>query len=148
MNLVLDIQCFKREHNKFVVKELAAYDGEKMSHFLFKQPFPIGMLPHDLQKQVHWLSKHHHCIEWTSGYTPYYYLGDILRDLTSGVDRVYVKGKEKAHYLQKLISKPVIEFDEEPALGKGKPKCFYHSNDFCYCALNIVFHLYENFVMK
>lgn len=147
MNLVLDVQCFKRENNKFIVKELAGYDGERICHFVFKPPFPFNMLSNDLQKQAWWLTKNHHCIEWSSGSTPLHLFGNILQDLTEPADRVYVKGREKAIYLQQFISKSVIELCEEPALSKNPPRCFYHLNNYCMCALSNVFYLYDNFIM-
>jgi hypothetical protein len=148
MNLVLDVQCFKRENNKFMAKELAAYDGEKISHFVFKPPFPFEMLSHDLQKQANWLTRNHHGIDWSSGSIPMHLFGDIMQDITTSADRIYVKGREKADYLRKFIPKPIIEFDEEPALSKGAPRCFYHSNNFCMCALTNVFYLHEHFIMS
>lgn len=147
MNLVLDVQGFKRENNKFMAKELAAYDGERICHFVFKAPFPFDMLSLDLQKQARWLTDNHHGIQWNSGSIPFHLFNKIIEELSFPADRVYVKGREKATYLQQFISLPIIEFPEEPALKKSVPRCFYHSLNNCICALSNVFFLYENFVM-
>lgn len=48
----MDIQGFKIENNKFIVKEFAAYDGVRISHYIFKPPFPLKMLSPDLYKQA------------------------------------------------------------------------------------------------
>lgn len=148
MNLILDLQCFRLEKNTFVVKELAGYDGQKIFHVVFKPPFPFDMLSLDLQKQAKWLTNNHHFMEWCAGSIPLHLFDKILQDITVSADRVYVKGKEKADYIRKLISTPVIEFEEQPALEKSQPKCFYHTNNHCMCALSNVFYLYDNFVMS
>lgn len=148
MNLVVDIQCFKRENNKFIVKELAAYNGEQLFHCVFRPPFALSTLSPDLQKQAQWLTKNHHCIEWTSGSIPHYMFSKVIEDMTKHVDRIYVKGREKATYLQQFISQPIIELDEEPAISQGSPKCLYHTKSHCICALSNVFNLYETFIMS
>ncbi|CAH2000674.1 unnamed protein product [Acanthoscelides obtectus] len=50
--LVTDVQGFKIEHNKYIVKELAGYDGQQICHYVFKPPFALDLLPPDLQEQV------------------------------------------------------------------------------------------------
>lgn len=147
MILVMDLQGFKTENNKFIVKELAGYDGEKMCHFVFKPPFPFDMLPSDLQKQAKYLTKNHHGIEWNVGFTPLHYLKQIIGDFTAHANYVYVKGREKANFLKQYTTTPVLEFEEQPALQKTNPKCLSHSQKFCMCALSNVFKLYESFIM-
>lgn len=146
--LVLDVQGFKIENNKFIPKELAAYDGTRISHYIFKQPFNLRFLSPDLYKQAVWLMKNHHCLPWNQGYTPVHKFADIVKNLTEKVDNVYVKGKEKCQYIRKYSLKPVIELDEEPALKPDDPKCFFHSKSPCICALTNVYYLYNYFLMS
>jgi len=148
MRLVIDIQGFKVENNKFIPKELAAFDGFKICHYVFKPPFEIGYLPPELYKQAQWLTKNHHCILWNEGYTPVHKFSEIIKNLTEKVDNVYVKGKEKSDFIRKYSLKPVVELCEYPALQKEKPNCFYHSQIKCICALNNVYYLYNNFLMN
>lgn len=145
--LMLDVQGFKIENNKFIPKELAAYDGTQTCHYVFKSPFDIRYLPSDLLKQADWLMKNHHCILWDEGFTPIHKFSDIIKNLTEKVDRVYVKGKEKAQYIRKYSLKPVIELDEDPPLQQGESHCFNHSKSPCICALTNVYYLYNNFLM-
>lgn len=147
MNLVMDIQGFKIENNKFITKELAAYDGFHISHHVFKQPFEISLLPPDLHKQAIWLMKNHHCIQWNQGFTPLHKFSDIVKSLTAKCECVYVKGEEKMNIIRKYSSKPVIELDEYPALLPDKPQCFFHSKKHCVCALSNAFYLYNRFFM-
>ena len=145
--LALDVQGFKIENNKFIPKELAGYDGYKISHYVFKSPFNISYLPPDLYKQADWLMKNHHCISWNEGNTPVHKFSEIIKNLTEKVDQVYVKGREKSDYIRKYSIKPVIELDEHPSLQKGEPHCFYHSKLPCICALTNVYNLYNNCLM-
>lgn len=147
MKLVIDIQGFKIENNNLIVKELAAYDGTRLCHYIFKPPFTIKLLPPYLQKQALWLMNNHHCIDWNFGFTPLYQFSDVIKNLTSTVECVYVKGKEKADYIRKYSMNPVYELAESPKLQVGRTHCFYHTKESCICALTNVFYLYDNFLM-
>jgi hypothetical protein len=145
--LVVDIQGFKLEKNKFIPKELAAYDGKQFSHYIFNPPFSFNHLSKELKQQAEWLMKNHHCIDWNEGFTPHHQFKSILNRLTLNVDIIYVKGGEKKKYLP-LEKISIMEFEEQPALKPQKPMCFYHSKPECMCALTNVFQLYNNFIMN
>lgn len=147
MPLILDIQGFKAEKNKFIVKELAAYNGHKTAHYIFKPPFSIKLLPPDLEKQAEWLTHNYHGIDWSEGCTPYFNFGKIIRELTECEESIFVKGKEKASYIKEYSSRPVYELEERPPLQFSEPRCFYHLKSKCMCSLSNVFYLYENFIM-
>lgn len=146
--LVVDIQGFKLENNKFLVKEFAAYDGFHICHYVFKPPFPIRLLSPDLHRQATWLMNNYHFIDWNIGFTPVHQFCNILQSLTKQVDMVYVKGMEKANYIKKHSLAPVYEFDEQPSLQLMEPKCFYHTSNNCICAISNVYFLYKNFIMQ
>jgi hypothetical protein len=148
MILIIDFQGFKLESNRFIPKELAAYDGCKISHFIFKKPYSFNLLSTSLQKQVDWLINNHHCITWGSGYTPLHNFSNIIQDITKDANLIYVKGKEKAAYLKKYTSIPIIEIEGKPVLKQDVPRCFYHSKSPSVCALSNVFFIYDNFLMN
>lgn len=148
MRLVLDIQGFTDEKKKFIPKELATYDGNKLSHYIFKQPYPLNFLSPTYYKQAVWLMENYHCIKWNSGFTPLHYFSTIVKELTRNVQIVYVKGQEKADYIKKYSASIVIELDEQPALEPLSPKCCYHSKSPAKCALSNVFYLYNNLFMN
>lgn len=147
MNIILDVQGFKIENNKFIVKELAAFDGNKVSHFIFKSPFRIDYLSPDMHKNAKWLMKNHHCLDWREGFTPLHKFEDIIRGLCNNADYVYVKGKEKSEFIRKFTMKPVIEIDEQPSLKPRVPCCFFHLSTPCFCALSNVYYLYDQIFM-
>lgn len=141
--LVLDVQGFNTARKYFTPKEFAAFDGCKILHFIFKQPFPFKHLPHDLQKQATWLINNHHTIPWEAGVTPPYTFATILEELTRNEKEVYVKGREKTHFLQQFVKTPINEIEEQPSLSPAPVKCFGHSKQNAICALNNVLYLYD-----
>jgi len=147
MPLIVDVQCFKTNHNKLIVKEFAAYDGTRVCHDVFKPPFALDCLPVEYQKQANWLMSHHHAIDWNTGFTPHYLFPQIIKHITRNVTEVYVKGKEKTDFVRKYITIPVFELPETPALKQELGSCFFHINEYCICALSNVYNLYHNFVM-
>lgn len=148
MFVILDVQCFKISEKTFSPKELAVYDGNAVSHYIFRAPFPFSTLPPHLQAEANWLMNNHHCIDWDEGFTPTYMFPKILQRLVRDADVVYVKGREKAAFLRNYITKPIIEIEERPALSAYKPTCMYHSKPLCYCALSNVYHLHKHYVME
>lgn len=148
MPLILDVQGFKVEKNKFIVKELAAYNGSKTAHYIFKPPFSMKLLPPDLEKQVKWLTNNYHCIDWDEGHTPFFYFGKIIQKLTENEEIIHVKGAEKAEFIKKHSSIPIYELDEHPPLQFSEPRCFHHLKSKCMCSLSNVLYLYENFIMS
>jgi hypothetical protein len=148
MRLVLDMQGFKDERNRFIPKELAAYDGDRISHFVFRPPYPLKLLSQNLQNNAVWLMRNHHCLNWNSGFTPLHYFAKIMSYLTKDAEHVYVKGGEKAEFIRKYCRKKVIELDDQPALQKDEPLCFYHNKSICMCALTNVLSLYDNIFMN
>lgn len=144
----MDIQGFKTSDKIFTPKELAAYNGDCISHYLFKSPFPFTSLPQHLQKQATWLMTNHHCIDWDEGFTPAFQFPRILRRLLRDVDVVYVKGREKVTFLKRYTDKPIIEIEEQPALSPTHSSCMHHMKPVCYCALSNVYHLYNHYVME
>lgn len=148
MSLVVDVQCFKLENNKFLVKEFAGYDGAKIFHYVFKPPFNRNCLPPNIQKQVAWLINNHHCIGWNEGHTPAHLFPEILRNMVKDHQNIYVKGLEKARFLEDIIGKPVIVLEDTPALQMSEAKCFCHRKNPCMCALSNVYFLYEHFFMQ
>ncbi|KAJ8929201.1 hypothetical protein NQ314_018133 [Rhamnusium bicolor] len=126
------LKGFKIEKDRFVGKQFADYDGEKISHYIFKPPFPFNILPPELQQQAKWLSENHHALDWYSGYTPLHLFNKIIENLTREVKDVYVKGSKKAKYIRYFIPQPVTEMDEHPRLCKSTPKCFYHNKNVCF----------------
>lgn len=147
MSVVADIQCFKVEKNKFLVKEFAAYDGDKVIHYVFKPPYSFQRLTDTYQQQANWVIRNHHAIEWEQGFTPVHHLPGILRKLSQRCEKFLIKGKEKAKFIQQYVTIPVLELPETPPMKLKEAKCFYHSKEVCMCALSNVYDLYYEYAM-
>lgn len=148
MSLVVDVQFFKTSDKTKTPKELAIFDGLHMSHFVFKPPYQYNLLPEHLKKEADWIVKYHHGIRWEDGHTPLYLFENILKWHVRNAKDVYVKGKEKADFLRKILNQTVIELPEQPRLNSMEPMCLYHSTSPCFCALSNVYYLYNDFFMK
>lgn len=148
MKMIIDVQFFKIGNNTYMPKELAAYNGSAVSHYVFRRPFQFCLLPEPLQKQATWLMNNHHCIDWDEGFTPTFQFRIIIERVLRDADEVYVKGSEKASFLRKYTDKPILEIEERPPLSPSQPACIYHSKSICYCALSNVYHLYNHYVME
>lgn len=164
-SLILDVQWFKEDKDTIIPKELAAYDGHKLCHYIFTPPYPLRKLPNKkYRKHNKWLMENCLGLRWNDGFTPLYQFKKIISQLSKGVDVIYVKGKEKANFLRKFINsaeKPfdVVEFTEQPSLSPSTPplaeRCFFHrsksttttsTNSTSKCALSNVLFLYDTFM--
>lgn len=148
MPLIIDIQGFKTEKNRFLIKELAAYDGTRICHYIFKPPFDFTCLPLEYQKNANWLIAYHHGINWQTGFVPLHKFSAIMSQLTVTSEDVYVKGREKAEYIRKYSRVPVLELPESPPIQQEGSSCFYHSKNPCICALTNVYNLFNQFAMQ
>ena len=107
MEFVVDVQGFKKPHNKFVFKELAVTtlgDDSQLSVFLFEPPFAWGSLPAKYKSENLWLERNYHGISWNSGEIPYYEFEETLRNILQDASKIHVKGLEKQRWLQKYFS--------------------------------------------
>lgn len=148
MHLIVDVQGFIIEKNKFICKELATFDGKKITHNFFKAPFRMRLLNEEFHRQAIWLMANHHGLNWNHGFTPLHEFHNIIQNVTKNAEAVYVKGREKAQYIRKYSLAPVFEMDEHPGLPKLPPKCPHHLSENSICSLSNVFYLYENFIMQ
>lgn len=144
----VDLQGFIGEKNRFIPKELAAFNGHQVYHYIFKSPFPFRKLKENLQKTAKWLMMNHHCIDWGTGITPLCYFKSMFLEVIKSADIIYVKGKEKANFLRKLTNKEILEFQEQPPFKKLGTHCTYHKQNFCICALSNVLYLYKLYINK
>lgn len=62
---------------------------------------------------------------WDNGYVPLHKLKIIVVDLTTNVEYIFIKGRQRA-YLRNLTPRPVIQFEEQSAIKENEAKCIYH----------------------
>jgi hypothetical protein len=146
MILIMDVQGFEVENKKFILKEMASYNGKQICHYIFKSPFPHDMLSIDLKKRIQ-SDVDFHGVSWDIGFTPLHLFGKIMDNLSSSIESIYLSDRKKAMYIQQFTSKPVLEFGNV-SLKKTTPSCLYHNEDDCVCALSNVYYLFEHYVMN
>lgn len=99
----VDLQGFKNNLNKFIVKEIAIITNETVYHKIVKAtPIMLINLDEAHRKQTRWLTHRYHGLEWTQG-------SIALRDLRKEIYRILnakivcVKGVEKIQWLQEIL---------------------------------------------
>lgn len=120
MNFIVDVQGFKCENNRFIVKEFALIHEDKSLwygsqdfhikfplHYLIKSPYPFNEIrTQKIIKNVLWLSNNYHFLKWDVGDISFRDFKCVLRDLFNPIELpIYmkVKGNEKEKYIQHLM---------------------------------------------
>lgn len=148
---ILDVQGYLINKTEFIPKELAIFDGEKVSHYIFKPPFKYYQLTKDDRKQVVWLENYYHGLMWGVGWTSLQSFKNILQYETKNDSIIYVKGFEKTNFIRKYLGNIVQEYPETEFSLRNinrQPYCFYHNIPYGHCALVNVKLLYENLYIK
>lgn len=110
MKCVLDVQFLKKPINEFIAKELSVIPIESEKDniapltFLFQPPHKWTELPVQYRSENCWLERNFHGLRWSSGMVPYTLIFSILHDILSDVSEVYVKGEQKQHWLQSIMT--------------------------------------------
>ena len=100
---VIDFQAFSIEKS-FILKELtlAKLNSECVHHFLVKPPFDKGILSNSEFRQVSWLMKNYHMIDWDNNVFEY---SDIFENRRIYIVRerfreslIHWKGHEQIYY--------------------------------------------------
>lgn len=70
MNAFVDIQGFKTDDNKFILKEMAILCNGQMQVFLVKPPFKFYDLSKSERLQVCWIERNRNIL-WNEGFIPF-----------------------------------------------------------------------------
>lgn len=145
MRVIVDVQGFKTDDNKFILKEIAISNKKQVQVFLIKPPFPFYDLTKTERRQVCWIERNR-AVYWKEGFIPYKNHTDIIMQLLSN-KTIYTKGLEKMEWLKNISGNfDVINLEDNlcPNLislyDKYKDSndvlsCMYHTN---ICALKNV----------
>lgn len=104
MATFVDIQGFKGNGDKFIIKEIAVYHLGVLSKHVFKPPYKFSKLKNKYKKQAHWLSQNYHGLYWNDGTIPYSRVKEIIyKDLVTNINHrdfiIFVKGDLKVKWL-------------------------------------------------
>ncbi|KAK9752039.1 hypothetical protein QE152_g4562 [Popillia japonica] len=142
--VIIDFQWYTLSGERVVPKELASCDNNfRRSHFVFKPVLNFGSLSSTDQRTARYVYNYHHCLPWDGGNTSLGEFDDIIKFLCFNMEKIYVKGKEKANYIKAIVNKPVIELEHAGRIKRDKPSCMFHVGNYCVCALTNVENLYN-----
>lgn len=124
--------------NNFTPKEVAVLSVQKniVGHWIVKPPHDFRQLREDIKNTNNYCTTQIHGIEWFQGDISLKHLKYHLYQLTKSAKKIYARGVEKTKYLEAVICRRVINFEnyETPSfqdLQKTFPKestmCTLHS---------------------
>lgn len=107
-SVIVDLQgykIFKDSIQTFILKEIAVINIKTglCQYKIFGPPFPWSELNSKSKRNVLWLTKNHHNLNWHFGDTPYKKLVDTVNSMLSCIDKIYIKGSEKVCWLENII---------------------------------------------
>lgn len=145
---IVDFQGFKDNRNRFIVKEIAilSIKGGLVQHYFVKSPYYIDKLSPFYRDQALFNSKHYHGIPWYKGNVYFNKIKTYLGKLFCERSTVYVKGFEKAIFIQETFPDThVVDLELFPSLKRMTPNynkyCFFHRNTKYMCAYNNVYKI-------
>lgn len=103
MNAIVDVQGFKTDHNKFILKELAILCDGRAQVYLLKLSYPFYEMTVTERKQVCWIERNKN-IFWKEGYIPYsnsQYSTNVVNMLKD--KNIFTKGNEKVLWLREIL---------------------------------------------
>lgn len=113
MSVIVDIQGFKDNNNKFIVKEAAVLSSEnRVQHFIFQPPYKFQGLVLSKQKLAKWMQIYHHRFPWNFGFIPYYMLENCIAPLLKN-KHIYVKGCEKKNWIRDIFGSDLSVYNME-----------------------------------
>lgn len=101
---IVDVQGYKTDENKFILKELAIVNNDQLQVYLVKPPFPFYNLSAMEKKHVKWIEKNRRIL-WNDGYITYEQcIVDIRKFLSCDKD-IYCKGSEKVTWINAILGR-------------------------------------------
>lgn len=117
MDFVIDIQNVRDADGDFFPKEVAIASLQKniVGHWLIKAPCDFNELTESAQGANTYCATHLHGIHWFEGDTTLDSLRIHLREIAKSAVYVYVYGGEKAHYLQNMLGREIVNIEARQA---------------------------------
>lgn len=101
---IVDIQGFKDNNNRFIVKEFYLETKNLTFHDIIKSPIGLKQKLNKQRKfQNNWLTQHFHGIDWNAGYITLNELRNTISHYLHNFN-IYVKGKEKIEWIKQIMN--------------------------------------------
>lgn len=156
MDLIVDIQFLRDDNKSYTPKEVAviSLQGNVVGHWLIKSPVIFQNLPLDIKITNNFVTKELHGVEWFDGDITLNQLKSHLYEVARNARLIYVRGAEKAKFLESFICRHAVNLEiyVGPTFSKLRKDldvntvCAFHSRNrddknHDFCALNKVYLL-------
>ena len=114
MDFVIDIQGFRDSEKKFLPKEVAITCLQKKisDHWIVQAPHSFDELPREIKETNTYLAVDVHGIHWFDGEVSIRQLHRHLYNIARVSRTIYVRGVEKARYIEALFGRRVINLEK------------------------------------
>lgn len=116
MDIIVDVQFLKNNNDACIPKEVAvvAVNEDFSSHWIVLPPSSsVDKLNKNARNQNEWLTRNHHGLDYFDGEVSIKVLFKNLRRFLKSVRKVYVRGRDKLLYLQKITSREIINLETD-----------------------------------
>lgn len=104
MGTFVDIQGFRGNGARFIIKEISIMKHGVLSTHLFDAPYNYKYLEKKYKNQALWLFYNHHKLSWNDGYIPYSRVEEIIyKELiikNNNNNTIFIKGDQKRKWLR------------------------------------------------
>lgn len=150
MDIIIDIQFCIDIQKRVVPKEVAIASVKEnfLTHWIVAPPCSVQKLSSETRLQNNWLYKNKHGIVWQDGDISVSKLKKNLQIILENVDKIYVRGKDKAEFMRNLTTNEIINLEDDESCPSFQnltwlnTYCLYHAIKSCpqtlSCALNNV----------
>lgn len=134
MHFFVDLQGFKSENNRFIVKEICLLSkmDDKVQLYIIKPPFHYDKLSSEYKIQARWLKNNFHGFDWKDGFISYLSTRkQLLSSLPKSHAIIFVKGAEKIEWIRNMFRSNSLEIDYFNIEDLGY--CTVSTNDIEHC---------------
>ena len=114
MDFIIDIQGFRDAGHAFLPKEVSviSLQDSVVGHWLIAPPYPFEDLPDDVKTTNDYISLRMLGIQWFDGEISLRKLRYHFYNIARKASRIYVRGDEKARYIESIMARSIINIEE------------------------------------
>lgn len=113
--IIVDLQGFKDNDNRFIVKEFSLRSRNMKFHDIIKSPVKIKLNAKQ-KAPVKWLTRNFHGIDWDDGFITLKELRNILGIYLDNL-KIFVKGEEKISWIKQIMKNDNLSCANLEAFG-------------------------------
>lgn len=129
--ILVDVQGFKDNTNRFIVKEISVETKNLQFHDIIKSPAIVQKnLDKKHRRESKWLTENYHGFSWEDGYITLNELRQTLYPIFNNNNaQIFVKGEEKTKWIKAIMGNDElkcknVENEDFNVLPEEKAKCW------------------------